>query len=129
MFFVSSGSSLSKTLFLFSFLNAVNGDTHWLTIENHSEQEVAKWVGVLLTQNGNSSALRLRKLWHTDCPSIQGPWTPFTHKNPNLNLIVYPDENLSKPMDVEETATEKLIELFKKQKLQDSQSTESNKNE
>lgn len=68
-------------------------------------------------QNGNSSATRLRKMWHTDKPSIQGPWTPFTHKSPELNLVVFPDEKLSKPLDVETTATEKLLELFKRQKL------------
>lgn len=119
------------TLFLIFHLliwNTVNGDRHWLPIGHHSEVEVAKWVGVMLTQNGNSSAMRLRKLWHTDCPSIQGPWTPFTHKNPNTNLVVYPEEKLSEPLDVEQTATEKLIEMFKKQKLQDSQTNELNKN-
>lgn len=74
-------------------------------------------MDLLRGQNGNSSATRLRKMWHTDKPSIQGPWTPFTHKSPELNLVVFPDENLSKPLDIETTATEKLLELYKQQKL------------
>lgn len=56
-------------------------------------------------------------MWHTDKPSIQGCWTPFTHRNPELNLAVFPVEKLSKPLDIEQSATEKLIELFEKQKL------------
>lgn len=101
----------------------MNGERHWLSIANNTEQDVTKWIGLLRTQNGNSSALRLRKMWHTDQPSIQGPWTPFTHKNPEVNLVVFPDENLSRPMDVGVTATEKLIELFKQQKIRDAEVT------
>ena len=78
---------------------------------------------MLRGQNGDSSSLRLRKMWHTDKPSIQGPWTPFTHKNPALNLVVFPSEELSKPLDVQKTATDTLIELFEKQKLQESSNT------
>lgn len=71
------------------------------------------------TQSGPSGALRLRKMWHTDVPSIQGPWTPFTLKSPETNLVVFPSEEHSKPLFVEQSATEKLIELFQKQKLED----------
>ncbi len=56
-------------------------------------------------------------MWHTEKPSIQGPWTPFTHKSPESNLVVFPDDKLSQPLDIEKTATEKLMELFKEQKL------------
>lgn len=71
------------------------------------------------TQNGEAGAMRYRKMWHTDIPSIQGPWTPYTHKSPELNLVTYPNENLSKALQLEPTATEKLIEMFKQQKLTD----------
>lgn len=96
----------------------LNGDRHWLCLRNCSEEEVTKWVNLLRTQNGNSSATRLRKLFHTDQPSIQGPWTPYTHANPALNTTTFPDDGLSKPVDVEQSATEKLLEIFEKQKLQ-----------
>lgn len=81
-----------------------------------------KWIELLRGQNGNSSSMRLRKMWHTDKPSIQGVWTPFTHRNTELNLVVFPASNLAKPLDVEQTATEKLMELFEKQKLEDDNS-------
>lgn len=78
---------------------------------------MCKWTDVLRTQNGSSSDRRLRKLWHTDKPSIQGPWTPFAHRHSELNLVIFPNEDLSKALDIQKTATEKLIELFEKQKL------------
>jgi large subunit ribosomal protein L43 len=57
-------------------------------------------------------------MWHTDQPSIQGAWTPFTTKNPLHNLVVYPSEDLAQPLVAEQSATEKLIELFRQQKLE-----------
>lgn len=56
-------------------------------------------------------------MWHTEIPSIQGPWTPWTHKSPEQNLIIYPDEASSAAIKLEPSATEKLIEMFKNQKL------------
>lgn len=99
--------------------NKVNGDRHWLDIANRSDIEISKWVQLLLTQSGNTEAVRMRKLWHTDCPSIQGPWTPFIHKDPSINLVQFPDDKLSRPMDVPPTATEQLWQMFKQQQLAD----------
>lgn len=88
---------------------------------------MSKWIELLRGQNGNSSNLRLRKMWHTEKPSIQGVWTPFTHKNTELNLVVFPNENVAKPLDVEKTASETLLELFEQQKLNDSSSLDENR--
>lgn len=59
-------------------------------------------------------------MWQTNKPSIQGPWTPFTHRHPSMNLVQFPDEILSKPVDIEKSATEHLIEIFEKQKIEES---------
>lgn len=96
---------------------SVNGERHWVNCHNQTNEEIIKWIDLLRGQNGNTSAVRLRKLWHTDKPSIQGPWTPFTHKDPELNLVVFPDEKLSKPLDVKATASEILMDMFKRQKV------------
>jgi large subunit ribosomal protein L43 len=95
----------------------VNGDHQWVNCRNHTREEIQKWINLLRTQNGNSSALRYRKMWHTDVPSIQGAWTPFTPKNPLHNLVVYPSNELSQPQAEEKSATERLIEMFEQQKL------------
>lgn len=67
--------------------------------------------------------MRLRKMWHTDLPSIQGPWTPFMLRSPDNNLKSYPNSEQSRPLDIQPSATEKLIELFREQqKLTDGKS-------
>lgn len=105
-------------MFFFS-CPAVNGERHWLPCDNQQEDQIVKWIELLRTQNEDSGSERLRKLWYTNKPSIQGAWTPYTHRNPELNLAVFPNEKFSRPLDIEESATEKLIELFKKQKLEE----------
>lgn len=57
-------------------------------------------------------------MWHTDVPSIQGPWTPFLLRSPEAQDQKYPSEESSKPLDIPQTATEKLIELFRQQQLE-----------
>ena len=93
----------------------VNGQREWLNCRNSSKEEVLKWIELLKTQNGPSSAMRLRKMWHTDVPSIQGIWTPFTLRNSNHSQLSFPNSELSHPTDIEQSATDKLIELFKEQ--------------
>lgn len=97
----------------------LNGDRHWLPVRSFTEEQLTKWIDLMRTQNMNSSAVRMRKHWHTDWPSIQGAWTPFTHQHPELTDATFPDSKFSKPLDLEPTATDKLLELFKKQQLEE----------
>lgn len=72
----------------------VNGETHWICVADYSRQDIIQWMELLKTQYHNGSDYRLLKLWHTDFPSIQGPWTPFTFKDPSLNQVKFPDVNM-----------------------------------
>lgn len=94
----------------------LNGERHWLPVRSFTEEQLTKWIDLMRTQNMNTSAMRMRKHWHTDCPSIQGPWTPFTYQPQEITAATFPDEKLSQPLDQAETATEKLLEMFQKQK-------------
>ncbi|XP_020799203.1 39S ribosomal protein L43, mitochondrial [Drosophila serrata] len=96
----------------------LNGDREWLNCRNNTQEEISKWIDLLKTQNGSSSSLRLRKMWHTDVPSIQGPWTPFLLRSPETQGQVYPNTEASKPLETPQSATEKLIELFRQQQLE-----------
>lgn len=96
---------------------SVNGEREWVNCRNYSHEEMIKWVDLLHKQSRDNGVTRYRKMWHTKKPSIQGPWTPFTHKSPDLNLVVFPDEKLSQPLDIQQSASEKLLELFEKQKI------------
>lgn len=97
----------------------LNGDRHWLCVRSHSEEQLTKWIDLMLTQSKNSSAVRMRKHWHTDWPSIQGAWTPFTHQHPELATATFPNTKLAQPVDIEETATDKLLKIFEQQKLEE----------
>ncbi|XP_044735384.1 39S ribosomal protein L43, mitochondrial [Chrysoperla carnea] len=96
----------------------LNGDRQVIFCKDYTKEEVGKWIELLRTQSGEKTNVRFRKLWHTDNPSIQGPWTPFTFREPSINLTKFPNNELSSSIKLEPTATETLIELFEKQKLE-----------
>lgn len=100
-----------------TYLFLVNGDTQWMSARNFTREEISKWLELLKTQQTNHTGIRVRKLAHTDHPSIQGPWTPYTFRDPKLNLVKFPDNNLSQPDQISKTSYEELVELFEKQKL------------
>lgn len=58
-------------------------------------------------------------MWHTDQPSIQGAWNPLTNRNPVLNLVQFPDDSLSEPLNRQQTATEKIMELINQRKSEE----------
>lgn len=103
-------------IIIFTFL--VDGTTQWVNCRQFSRDEILKWLEHLKKQQTNHTGTRIRKLWHTENPSIQGPWTPFTFRDPKLNLAEFPNEELSKPLQKSENTYEELVELFKRQKLQ-----------
>ncbi|XP_043247976.1 39S ribosomal protein L43, mitochondrial [Colletes gigas] len=105
----------------------LNGETHWMCVKNYSREDIIQWMELIRTQYHNGSSLRLLKLWHTDFPSIQGPWTPFTFKEPSMNLAKFPNKELGEPVKIIPTATEELIRIFKKQ--QEEQVSENRKEE
>ncbi|KAJ8880571.1 hypothetical protein PR048_017041 [Dryococelus australis] len=92
----------------------LNGERQVISLHNFTRDEVNKWVKFLRTQSGHPF-IRFRKMWHTDNPSIQGPWTPFTNKSPELNGVEFPQEVLSRPLNLPRSATEQLQELFRHQ--------------
>ncbi|XP_033222389.1 39S ribosomal protein L43, mitochondrial [Belonocnema kinseyi] len=95
----------------------LNGKKHWIPCANLNREEVIKWMELVRTQSHDGSAERLRKLWYTEFPSIQGPWTPFTFRDPAKNIAIYPDSKLGEAKKRGKTATEQVIEMFKAQQL------------
>lgn len=99
----------------------LNGKRHWLCARGFTEEQLCKWIDLMRTQNENSSAVRRRKHWQTNWPSIQGVWTPFMHQHPEMTDAKFPDQKFSTPIDQQPTATDLLLEMFKKQQLNDEQ--------
>lgn len=99
-------------------LLSVNGEKIWMSARKVASEDISKWMNLRTLQAGDTSAVRYRKHWQTTVPSIQGPWTPFTHKNPLNNLVLYPDTSLGEILGKEQSATEKLLELTKEKQIQ-----------
>lgn len=95
----------------------VNGDRVWMNMHNKTHEEITKWIEVLRTQQGDVASLRLRKYQYTDHPSIQGPWTPFTFKHPELNTAELPFSKFGANNRLPISATEQLRLMFEKSKL------------
>ncbi|XP_063981357.1 large ribosomal subunit protein mL43 [Diachasmimorpha longicaudata] len=93
----------------------LNGERHWVSVANFPKEDIIKWIELLRTQSKDGSQMRLRKMFHTEFPSIQGPWTPYTFKNPMWNITKFPDDVIGNATVRKPTATEKLLEIFKAQ--------------
>nr|CAG4645188.1 EOG090X0FS9 [Leptodora kindtii] len=89
----------------------LNGEREHMSCHNFSREEVMKWLGYLRTRSG-IPVMRYRKYQHTDYPTIQGVWNPFVHMPTEMNVALFPNEELSKPANQPITATEKLLEIF-----------------
>ncbi|KAG0693828.1 39S ribosomal protein L43, mitochondrial [Chionoecetes opilio] len=98
----------------------LNGGEEYMSTQNHTCEDVHKWVAYLRGRSGYPTE-RIRKYQHTDHPSIQGVWTPWTHRHPAINIKDYPCEELSAAPQTEPTATHRLLELYERQKQQQQQ--------
>lgn len=94
----------------------LNGEREVISCHNFTSQEMVKWLSLYSTRSG-IPLMRYIKMWHTDCPSIQGVWSPFTNMDPALNTVQFPSEELSRPVHVEKSATEELLEMIKDKKF------------
>nr|CAG4645880.1 EOG090X0FS9 [Lynceus sp. MCZ IZ 141354] len=89
----------------------LNGGRDYLSCSQMERDEVLKWIEYMKNKSGNP-IIRYYKYHHTDYPSIQGPWTPFTHRTPESNLEAYPNVEASELLHQPQSASDKLIEIF-----------------
>ena len=61
--------------------------------------------------------MRFIKPQRTDNPSIQGPWTPFTHEAPEINLAKIP--SVRKYFWLKYCLLSRVFEIFSKDKTKD----------
>ncbi|KAI4499333.1 hypothetical protein M0802_005593 [Mischocyttarus mexicanus] len=102
----------------------LSGERQWMNVANYEREDIIKWMELLRTQFHDGPKLRLRKYWHTEFPSIQGPWTPIMFKDPSHNLVQFPNKEIGAAIKTEPTASEQLIELFKAQQISELQKQE-----
>ncbi|CAF4232901.1 unnamed protein product [Rotaria socialis] len=94
----------------------LTGDRQWIPLSNCDREKVNWWIHSLLTQKGDPQ-WRLLKQMHTDSPSVQGIWTPFTNKPIDRITRMYPDKDLTEMEYPHITATQQIQELFEQEKL------------
>lgn len=99
----------------------LSGEVQWIPVTNYTRADIAKWMQLLCTQFHDGPAMRYRKLWHTEFPSIQGPWTPFTFKDPKYNTTEFPNDELGAVVKLKPTATEEVLRIYKAQKQAEAQ--------
>ncbi|KAF7254671.1 39S ribosomal protein L43, mitochondrial [Varanus komodoensis] len=63
----------------------LNGTVKEQTLTSKTAEEIAEVIYKLTNQSG-LDIIRIRKPFHTDNPSIQGQWHPFTNKPSSLNV-------------------------------------------
>ncbi|XP_077153028.1 large ribosomal subunit protein mL43 isoform X1 [Ranitomeya variabilis] len=63
----------------------LNGSIREEPINSKTAEEIAQLIQKMANQSG-LDIIRIRKPYHTDSPSIQGQWHPFTNKPTSMNL-------------------------------------------
>ncbi|KAK6329231.1 39S ribosomal protein L43, mitochondrial [Coregonus clupeaformis] len=64
----------------------LNGNVKEEAITSKTSQQIAELITKLTNQSG-LDIIRIRKPIHTDSPSIQGQWHPFTNRPPSIGPI------------------------------------------
>uniref|UniRef100_H3AHL8 Mitochondrial ribosomal protein L43 n=1 Tax=Latimeria chalumnae TaxID=7897 RepID=H3AHL8_LATCH len=87
-FFAFSASSNLLFVFAPSPPKKVNGAVKEEQINKKTAEEIAQLIQKMANQSG-LEIIRIRKPFHTDNPSIQGQWHPFTNKRSVLNVASF----------------------------------------
>ncbi|XP_071757998.1 large ribosomal subunit protein mL43 [Centroberyx gerrardi] len=64
----------------------LNGNVREELVTSKTSQQISELVSKLTSQSG-LDIIRIRKPFHTDSPSIQGQWHPFTNRPPSIGPI------------------------------------------
>ncbi|CAL8263615.1 unnamed protein product [Boreogadus saida] len=64
----------------------LNGNVREEEVTSKSSKQILELINTLTNQSG-LDVIRLRKPFHTDSPSIQGQWHPFTNRAPSIGPI------------------------------------------
>lgn len=94
----------------------LNGKEHYINFFRMGCAEIEAWIQWFLTRSGYDM-IRLRRDITTYKPSIQGIWTPFTHRDPRLNQTKFPSELYGSCRPECPPATEQLLQMMARSSL------------
>ena len=75
-----------------------------------SQAQVKQWIEYFASRSGER-VQRIRKPLHTDCPSVQGHWTPFLNLPGHLNVTGFPNEGRAAFAPSVPSATQQMLRL------------------
>ncbi|KAG9267872.1 39S ribosomal protein L43, mitochondrial [Astyanax mexicanus] len=64
----------------------LNGNVKEELVTNQTSQQIAELITKMANQSG-LDIIRIRKPFHTNYPSIQGQWHPFTNRPPSKDPV------------------------------------------
>ncbi|KAI0981088.1 hypothetical protein GJ496_006271 [Pomphorhynchus laevis] len=94
--------------------NYLGGRRQEICVANYSVSQVNEYIMFMTTRQG----FDLKKLiyhHHTDYPSIQSVWNPYYFANVKDSIRTYPDDELNFRSDLDPSATETIMKMFKEQ--------------
>ena len=94
-------------------MDQVNGSRQSMDVNQYTRERVSNWLELFRTRKGDNF-VKLLKKQRTHNPSIQGVWTPFTNLEAELAVESFPSPRYSTPAVNEKSATERILELYKK---------------
>jgi len=89
----------------------LNGGREWISLTAMPCEEVIRWIEVSRTAAGYGE-MHFKTYQHSDTPSIQGPWNPFTHESPSKNVMQFPHEEMRDPINLKPTATDIIKKMY-----------------
>ncbi|CAG5125976.1 unnamed protein product [Candidula unifasciata] len=93
----------------------LNGRREAMGMSGKQPLEICKWTEHMRTRSG-VEIVNLVKNLHTDNPSTQGIWHPFTFADPALAATKFPSDQQSKILVKGKTATDFVLEEFNAKK-------------
>ncbi|XP_042363500.1 39S ribosomal protein L43, mitochondrial [Plectropomus leopardus] len=70
----------------------LNGNVREEIVTSKTSQQILELLTKMTNQSG-LDIIRIRKPFHTDSPSIQGQWHPFTNRPPSIDPIRPPKQD------------------------------------
>ncbi|XP_059486122.1 large ribosomal subunit protein mL43 [Neocloeon triangulifer] len=95
----------------------LNGERHELNCRDFDGFQVGQFLNLYTKICGRQES-RLTNSLYTSHPSIQGPWTPWTNRDPEMAVAdLMNDKKWREKANLTPTATDLVLEMFKQQQM------------
>lgn len=93
----------------------LDGNKQYVSLFKMSAAQVEAWIEWFISRSGKD-LYKLQRPTASSRPSIQGIWTPFTFRDPETNIIKFPNAERGRHIPERPSATEQLEKLANQSK-------------